>query len=76
MNTKWKPIETAPKDGRPVLVCCRWKGESTSLGVVTWVPYDDASGYWIENVAGESYSAYAITNATHWTEVPGFDCLA
>jgi len=76
MNTKWKPIETAPKDGRPLVVCCRYNGDSTALGVVTWVVYDDGSGYWMENMGGESYSDYAVTNATHWAEIPGFDCSA
>lgn len=68
---EWQPIDTAPKDGTPILL---WDAESKSVNV----------GYWLDRytqpfhalVRGEDANwcddggANPIFNATHWMPLP------
>ena len=45
-QVKWRPIKSAPKDGRPILLS---KGDIGSCMVGKWVPladYGDTNGTW------------------------------
>lgn len=60
----WQPIETAPKDGTPVLVhapggCTQWKLHTT-LWICRW------DGRWVE-AGGEEYTT---CEPTHWMPLP------
>lgn len=57
---KWKPIETAPKDGRHIL-CYDPSKEYCSIYVVEY-----EIGTWVE-AGGESYMTF---RPTHWMELP------
>jgi len=52
----WQPIETAPRDGTPVLAY--WPGEAAMFGVVMWDGDD-----WRE-------SEYVWRYPTHWMPLP------
>ena len=34
--SEWRPIYTAPKDGKRILVCCVEKGELTRIEIAAW----------------------------------------
>lgn len=60
----WQPIETAPKDGTPIL---GFAGDEYT--VVFWNPHYSELGYWDLAVCG----AHAIDgewNPTHWMPLP------
>jgi hypothetical protein len=58
---EWQPIETAPKDGTPILIY------ETTLGPVTYVCFwNSFHEYWVE-AEGEQYSSF---NPTHWMPLP------
>ena len=56
----WQPIETAPKDGREVLVAV---GKSYTGGVLVafWCEHDEAWNDWDRD----------IWEPTHWMPLPG-----
>ena len=57
----WQPIETAPKDGRDVLICSLYDDSSYGIEI----------GYW--NAVREEWRGdgpYAIDEATHWMPLP------
>ena len=64
----WQPIETAPRDGTPILV---WGGHNCSI--VTW---DAAAAYWrlhgngqeLHDYLGDSEWNYA--DAAYWCPLP------
>lgn len=71
---KWKPIETAPKDGTQILVYSKNDG-------VVWVSWDTEEIYYPDcnpekcwAVPGshqdEQGGCYRIDDATHWVPVP------
>ena len=66
--TDWQPIETAPKDGTPILAWpCGdgWGGKFPY--VVQWVPPNEHhDGLWRE-AAGEQYDDF---DPTHWMPLP------
>ena len=69
------PIETAPKDGAPIIV----HGGSISEGirsddnrhgvVVVWRSIDGMEGWWVD-AAGLEYPI-GVGNPTHWEPTPG-----
>lgn len=70
----WQPIETAPKDGTPILV---WADGYEWPEVIRWYAYDpeDAAeigelGYWhyAEETLAESYDW--LHEVTHWRPLP------
>jgi len=58
MTMKWRPIETAPKNGQEILVCNMKQGGVMHL--VYW-----AQGYW-QNKG----SARVCLQNTHWMPLP------
>lgn len=58
---QWQPIETAPKDGTPVLVYdANWCGNmGPRVTPAGWAPYTDGGGYWP-----------GVTEPTHWQPLP------
>lgn len=67
--SEWQPIETAPKDGSPVLVyavegCTQWKFY-TPLWICRWEEGHE-DGEWIE-AGGELYTT---CKPTHWMPLP------
>lgn len=70
----WQDIETAPKDGRPVLVCCSWAHEPsiarwlTHKGKSKWCalePHDfDEPSHW------NSYWANTEFDPDCWQALP------
>lgn len=68
MQVNWQPIETAPKDGRPILIYVRGPGREGPVG------YFDV-GRWIEReyFTGGKYWAFNVTmfgDATEWMPLP------
>jgi hypothetical protein len=64
-QTKWQSIETAPKDGTPILGFCDHEKECS---VVQWCEYTKYNGmklYYWEKVDSESE-----TTVTHWMPLP------
>jgi hypothetical protein len=58
----WQPIETAPKDGRRILVCCA----ADDLFVVAQWRIDDWITCW-DHTSPSSFD-YQVT---HWMPLPG-----
>jgi hypothetical protein len=60
--TNWRPIESAPKDGREITVRRTVLGRTTYEGPAIWrtVTTDAAAG-WVNPASGEPVPA-----ATHW----------
>ena len=61
---KWLPIETAPKDGTPILAFMPEENPEFSFMYV--MVYDAVTSDWRE-AAGECYSQYV---PTHWMPLP------
>lgn len=68
---EWQPIETAPKDGAPILVC--WPDgqfEQKGSAVVWWnIGYGRYPWELIET-GYEASSAKLEHDPTHWTPIP------
>lgn len=69
----WQPIETAPKDGSPILVFCETlRRDRDAVYVCRWTTplkidiYSGGPGYWVE-AGGEQYAEY---KPTHWMPLP------
>lgn len=64
----WQPIETAPKDGTPILCYApQRQAHWVSVYVVKWSDPDEDDGTgWVE-AAGEEWGRW---NATHWMPLP------
>ena len=65
--SEWQPIETAPKDGRDLLL---WDGispeDGPSVMIGQWVPrVGSTRGVWVASYGDDYY----IT-ATHWMPLP------
>lgn len=60
--SEWQPIETAPKDGRDILLWpTRWPRKKIDLGF-----WNDGSGSWSLSTDIE----YSPQNPTHWMPLP------
>lgn len=73
MSATWQPIETAPKDGTPILV---WAKGSWSIAHLSRVR---SSGEWIAMAAGDEAirhqyengdEDYVVVVPTHWMPLP------
>lgn len=59
---RWKPISTAPKDGRPILILDMTDPADLEYAVVYWVEDSTYPG-WTQD-GGDRY------RATHWMPLP------
>jgi hypothetical protein len=71
MSEAWQPIETAPKDGTPVLI---YQPDSSRKKVMeAWwaLEYEDGPGYWQTPIgpAGRGYTILPKA-VTHWQALP------
>lgn len=74
MNKGWQPIETAPRDGTPVLICWAAPGYSASMAVAEWdqdyaeMDFTDGVG-WRD---GSDYGCGGMIGAmpSHWMPLP------
>lgn len=67
MNTTWQPIETAPKDGRDVLLFIP-KSKDTHMetqGVCCW-----GDGKWIGGFSKDGAPKYLCGSPSHWMHLP------
>lgn len=74
--SEWQPIETAPKDGTPILTFGIWAGEIAGrddrpgIYVAAW-RYGGRSDYDGFHWSCEATDAYAAwVKATHWMPLP------
>lgn len=68
--SQWRPIETAPKDGTPVLVARNlddWWG--WNVGWATWEGEGYVSG-WVSRGFGETPGNLGLAHPTHWMPLP------
>lgn len=71
---EWQPIESAPKDGTPVLICRPNASRKKVCEAVWATPWDGAPDdqcYWMtpHGVAGRGYTILP-TSVTHWMPLP------
>lgn len=62
---QWQPIETAPKDGRPVLVTASHITGPNGEPVVWAAVFVQKLGRWVSTWDGEP-----LNDATHWQPLP------
>ena len=75
---EWQPIDTAPKDGTPILVyadCSGWEeyGKSRVVAYWTrhcWAAYGPAFGEPLRSKDGMTPQRIADCNPTHWMPLP------
>ncbi len=68
LTTAWQPIETAPKDGTEVLVCCEHPNlYSPTTGV--WATYHPNS-QGVETWRTSAIGGNKMGNVTHWMPLP------
>lgn len=65
----WEPIETAPKDGTPILVARHNRAFGWVRGWATWVDVRGISG-WISHGFFEVPGALGLADPTHWRTLP------
>lgn len=72
---EWHPIETAPRDGTPILVWdtyskraieARWEDEA----VFDWEKDEYTGGFNARWAEIDSYGAYIVQDASHWMPLP------
>jgi len=63
---QWRPIQTAPKDGTPILLLVQFPGERPDTFVAAW---DANSPKWPWRPTCDG-SAYSEEYATHWMPLP------
>jgi len=75
-GAEWQPIETAPKDGSEILLCC--VDEECGLGAIflcQWQAEDDAPNWWIHiarDLWDDAEDLWLSTewSPTHWVPLP------
>ena len=66
-----RPIDTAPKDGRYVLLCGgSWSDDEVSDIKIGVARYDYRNNCWVVTSTEGGYSIVAYRNATHWMPLP------
>lgn len=70
---RWQPIDTAPRDGRTVLVhlAARWNSAAAKIGwdtAVRLARWNVADGLW--RLMTTNYNTCADHRLTHWMPVP------
>ncbi len=66
--SEWQPIETAPKDGRTIIVYRSIAGWDV-LGTAYWVNIRGIDG-WISNGFSEPPGNLGLGHPTHWQPLP------
>ena len=68
-QTPWRDIESAPKDGTPVVGCSTYKNKSGNL-CYNWIAdgYFDECGYWY--FASFNFAECEYSEVTHWMPIP------
>jgi hypothetical protein len=68
---EWQPIETAPKDGRDVLIFCPTNDRKPVCEAWWARDYEEGPGYWMTPIGpnGRGYTILPST-ATHWMPLP------
>lgn len=61
--SEWQPIETAPKDGRGVLV-----SNGQAVGEATF--FAEYDGWWWAGSCPTDYCDFQVDNPTHWMPIP------
>ena len=59
---EWRPIETAPKDGEPVLIAC------DRTGSIRWAVW--SGGMWRDGQVVAGGRASGVPKPTHWQPLP------
>ena len=73
---KWEPIETAPKDGTPILLWCLYENKyGEVLGPYFWVgppqdDYDVSPGWYPTQDDGDFDGLASDETPTHWMPLP------
>lgn len=63
----WQPIETAPRDGTPILAFWRHGGDKTRCSVIRW----HKDEWWTFASPGlHNLCAHTDTEPTHWMPLP------
>lgn len=68
----WQPIESAPRDGTPILACCApppaWKADWRYAPiVVAWRTYHPNA---LGKPLWRQYDGRRVAGLTHWTPLP------
>ena len=69
--SEWKPIETAPRDGTPILIFCP-RNDRKPVCEAAWAyDYEGAPGHWTtpHGVKGRGYTILP-ESPTHWMPLP------
>lgn len=67
---EWRPIDTAPKDGTPILAFIPDADPEERIYVLRWDKHYAGDGPWLyrwTEAGGEGYQTYA---PTHWMPLP------
>lgn len=72
----WRPIETAPKDGTPILCALTWRtapDESAGTHVLLWRP--ERPGWYLAAISSIQLDHCGVdeddaADATHWMPLP------
>lgn len=64
---EWQPIETAPRDGTPVLIYAAGGDHHAGVLIAFYEGQDATGDYWIVRDDGDRLWA---TNPTHWMSLP------
>lgn len=76
--SEWQPIETAPKNGKHVLLWCPWLNDPVNMGYVSVGSFreddyaHDDGPTWLDDSHDDFSTGYASRplRATHWMPLP------
>jgi hypothetical protein len=79
--TKWQPIETAPKDGNEILLCCATNADGKPITGTPWGIFVQVAAWWADDDYphdGEWVVYCSLSSEprlhfdpTHWCPLPG-----